>query len=162
MILISGCSAVKLGDDDGEKVSGSIVEGTENIQAGERETSIITNAVRNVVRDVDCIGVEIDLIEIGGKKEPCVYKNTITLQLINEGEKGISGVNLHIKGDKSDEIVVRLEGLSVGSASNNIVRYDEERYGSLEELEIAPIIVVDDKEGICSGKTIKYDGVGSC
>ena len=150
-----------------EATSGNAVKETT------KETTDAANAVKETVKSeikpiertaaskAECSDVSLELDGANNEK-PCIYGNTITLLLANSGEEVISIVDMHIKGSNG-EIAASLSGISAGSASTQIIMYGTERYGSLEELTLIPVIELGNgKKAACEDKAIAEKSIGRC
>lgn len=169
-MLISSCKTVGIDENIKEGVSGSAVDSmTDDINnklaedTKEKEDGIISNIVGRIVMHSDCKEVSISLLEIEGRKELCMYKNTLTIGLLNDGNKPLRGIDLLIEGEKSGEISTKIRsGIGIGSASRQIVRYNTETYGEIEKVTIIPVIMTDDGEAACDEGSIKEKGIMEC
>lgn len=168
LIAISGCTVTKVGDEGANEISGStaknVAEGitTDIGSAGVgKEGGLISGAVSKVVKQAECLGASIKIVETGGRKELCFYGNTISIAYENNGDKAISYVDLYVKGEKS-EVSTRLAGIPEGAIARQMVIYSEGRYGKLEEVRIVPILKANGNEVACFEKTAESSEIGAC
>lgn len=173
VILISGCAIVGINEDAKDGVSGSTVKdisgeaaertAEETQEKEEKKEGFISGIVGRVVMHSDCKEVSLNLLEVDGEKELCLYKNTLSIGVLNDGEKPLSGIKLYIESEKSGEIETMVRSaISPGSAARHIVRYDTEKYGELEKVKIIPVIKADGKDIVCDEAGIKGIGLTSC
>lgn len=168
LIAISGCTVTKVGDEGANDISGSTAKNVAEDIARDigsadsgKEGGIISGAVSKVVKQAECLGASIKIVETGGRKEICFYGNTINIAYENNGDKPISYVDLYVKGEKS-EVSTRLAGISEGAIVRQMVIYSESKYGKLEELRILPILNANGNEVACFEKTAEASEIGIC
>lgn len=154
----SDSSAKKLAENIGEKAVDEAVSSSKSTGSG-----IISNIIGKTVMNPECKKASLSIIKISGKKELCIYKDTINLGVINDGEIALAGIDLYVKGEKSNEVAVRIrEGIGTGSASRQFIMYDSEKYGELEQIRAVPVIKVDGEESVCSEKGLEEEDIEAC
>lgn len=177
-LLAIGCKKVDLNSNGNIKtddVSGNIVKDTAAKDAASQTAAANTDkaaptaapAAEKKVIDIakasssDCADISLKLEGVDGGK-PCIYSNTVTIVLGNSGERSISMIKLNVDGSKADTETL-ISGVPSASASIQIIRYDSEKYGSLDELRLTPIIRLDDgKEAACEDRIASETSISKC
>ena len=174
--LLTGCSIISADQNIDDSVSSNTVNegrdyaeegsGTAKAETQEKEQGkkgIISSIVGKVVMAPECREVSISLLEISGKKELCISKNTLNIGIINDGEIALKGIDLYTDSKIAGELVTQIRsGVGVGSTARQYARYNEENLGKLKRVVIVPVIIVDGEETSCDEKAISEDIIEVC
>lgn len=175
MMLISGCEKRELSADadngpgtDGGSAAAQAPEAgiADAAQESDDEGNegIMTGIVGNVVMHPKCSSASISLLDMNDAKELCLNEDTLNIGIINDGETALMGVDIHIRGDKTEDIVTRVrEGITMGGISRYAAIYDEGRYGRIEQVRIVPVIKINSgEEAQCPEKSIIDNSIDEC
>ncbi|PIN85904.1 hypothetical protein COV19_07475 [Candidatus Woesearchaeota archaeon CG10_big_fil_rev_8_21_14_0_10_44_13] len=172
--ILTSCKKVEVGENTAksgpDSISADVVGSKEAADApagdtagSEDTTNVISKIVGKAVMSPECSKASLSFFETDGRKDVCIYRNSVSIVLINDGEIELSGFDLYVKGKDSDEVVVNMRSaIGIGSMSRQIIRYDSQRYGELEGIRVVPVLSDDGEEAMCSEKGIEENDINDC
>ena len=83
--------------------------------------------------------------------------NTIRMRIENRGQVLINDFRLKIRGKDNIESITFSKSLNQGSTEEFSTTYDSSNTGTIEELEVFPVVVACNSPVTCSQQSVKLD-----